>query len=448
MAQILKGDTFADSQQLTAARLNQLIDSARLQPEAITGQDDLTANTVASNDSILLYDLSATALCEAKASDLLNSNIPVTTSSITAGANSDITLTTSDGVIVNTGVTYTSANGLNVTVTTPTAHGLVVGQVVTISSAGTGYNGTFRITAVSATSPFTFSYVMQVAATATTGTPSCAYTRQGAVRNNDHEVIASNLYVDGTTFLNTLTSPTGTLPISGSATIGGNVSIGGATTQTGNLNCSADLNVKTFKVLPRFDYIVQNRDPAIYSTAYGNAPAWGGIQNPTNLWGTEITQMTISFTPKQAGNIIILTWNISGEMASTTNGDAYFLVTRTVGGVEDAIKSYTITPPVAPATVGTVTATANLSVDASNNTWSGTAPIPYDTDQNTTPSVSVIKIVDGYSSNLPTTYKLRIRMSSNATTNVFNFNRSGTAAFALGNEQCMSVGHAQEICLV
>lgn len=442
MAQITKGDTFADGQQLTAARLNQLIDSATVLPNIITDQTNLTANTVASGDSILLYDLSATALREATASDLLNSNIPVTTSSVTAGANSDITLTTSDGTIVNTGVTYASANGLNVTVTTPTAHGLVVGQVITVSSAGTGYNGTFRITAVTTTSPFTFSYVMTVAATATTGTPSCAYTRQGAVRNNDHEVIAGNLYVDGTTFINTLTSPTGTLPISGSATIGGNVSIGGATTQTGNLNCSADLNVKTFKVLPRYDYIVQNRDPAIYGVS------WGGNQNPTNLWGIEIPSMTITFTPKQAGNIIILTWNISGELASTTNGDGVWLVTRTVNGVEDAVKSYTITPPVAPATVGTVTATANLSVDASNNTWSGTAPVPYDNDQSTTPNVSVIKIVDGYSSNLPTTYKLRLRMSSNATTTNFNFNRSGFAAFALGNEQCMSVGHAQEICLV
>ena len=83
MAQIQKGDTFADGQQVTGARLNQLIDSATILPNIITDQTNLTANTVETGDSILLYDLSATALREATASDLLNSNIPVTASSVT-----------------------------------------------------------------------------------------------------------------------------------------------------------------------------------------------------------------------------------------------------------------------------------------------------------------------------------------------------------------------------
>lgn len=442
MAQITKGDTFADGQQLTAARLNQLLDSATILPNIITDQTNLTANTVASNDSVLLYDLSATALREATASDLLNSNIPVTTSSVTAGANSDITLTTSDGTIVNTGVTYASANGLNVTITTPTAHGLVVGQVVTVSSAGTGYNGTFRITAVTTTSPFTFSYVMTVAATATTGTPSCAYTKQGAVRNNEHEVIAGNLYVDGTTFLNTLTNPTGTLPISGSATIGGNVSIGGATTQTGNLNCLADLNVKTLKIIPTYNYWVVNRTPAIYQTSTGNAITWGGAQNTANLWGTEITQMTINFTPKAIGNTIILQWNVHGEL-NGTSADAIWLVTRQVaGGTEEPIKSYTITTVNG---VRTATNPVNLSVNDNNDTWSGVTNMVFDGDTQTTPSQNVIKIIDMWSSNLNTTYRLRLRMSANLTA-TFNYNRATFSFSALSNEWGCSTGHALEIC--
>ena len=93
MPQIQKGETFADGQQVTGARLNQLIDSATILPNIITDQTNLTANTVASGDSVLLYDLSATALREATASDLLNSNIAITTSSITGGTGVDITVT-------------------------------------------------------------------------------------------------------------------------------------------------------------------------------------------------------------------------------------------------------------------------------------------------------------------------------------------------------------------
>jgi len=93
MAQISKGDTFTDGQQVTGARLNQLVDSATLSVGAITDQINITANTVASNDSMLLYDLSVTALREASVSDVLNSNLPVTTSAITGGAGVNVVIT-------------------------------------------------------------------------------------------------------------------------------------------------------------------------------------------------------------------------------------------------------------------------------------------------------------------------------------------------------------------
>jgi len=221
MPQIQKGDTFADGQQVTGARLNQLIDSATILPAIITDQTNLTANTVATGDSVLLYDLSATALREATASDLLNSNIAVTTSSITGGANSDITITPNDATIVS-GATYTSGDGLTVVVTS-NAHGLAVGQVVLISSAGTGYNGTFRLTAVTTN---TFTYVMTTAATA--GSGSLSFTRKGTVKNTANKTISGNLYVDGNAVITGTTVNTGNVSVGGALTVTGNV--------TGNLN--------------------------------------------------------------------------------------------------------------------------------------------------------------------------------------------------------------------
>ena len=107
MPQIACPVNFVPLQQVTAANLNAHVNSAVILPGIITDQANITANTVASGDSILLYDLSATALREANVSDVLGSNVPVTTSSITAGANSDIVVTPNDGTIV-TGQAYTS----------------------------------------------------------------------------------------------------------------------------------------------------------------------------------------------------------------------------------------------------------------------------------------------------------------------------------------------------
>lgn len=220
MAQFLKGDTFADGQQLTATRLNQLVDSATLIAGAITDQTNITANTVASGDSILLYDLSATALREANVSDVLGSNVPVTTSVVTAGANNDILITPNDATIV-VGIPYVSANGLTVVATTPTAHGLTVGQVVLISAASSGYNGTFKLTAVTST---TFTYVQTTAATA--GSGSFSYIRKGTVKNTGNQTISGNLYVDGTFEVNGVQN--GAVTQTGAVTQSGTVNVTGA----------------------------------------------------------------------------------------------------------------------------------------------------------------------------------------------------------------------------
>jgi hypothetical protein len=421
-------ETYAVGQQLTAARLNNMVNNAVPLPGLITDRTNLTANTVATGDSILLHDASAAAVVEATASDLLNSNIAITTSSITAGTGSDILISPQDGTIV-TGSSFTSANGLTVVVTTSVAHGLSVGQVVTTSAATqTGYNGTFRITAVTTVSPFTFTYVMTTAGTIGSGTIS--YVKQGVVKNPEHEVINGNIYVDGNAVITGTTTQVGNVAVTGNSTVTGNSIVTGTTTQTGNINIAGDLNVKTFKVKPTFDYFIQHRDPAIY------AITWGGAQNMANEWGTEVgttaggKHLRLQFTPKKAGNKIVLQWNISAEV---TNGQqAIYLVTRTVvsTGVESAIKDLS---------------GANLSVDASNNTWSGIAPVGYDTDGTTTPTYNTIKIVDENSLDVECIYKLKVRLSANETSN-FNLNRTGNSFSSLGNEQGMSMGHAHEIC--
>ena len=231
MPQIQKGETFADGQQVTGARLNQLIDSATILPNIITDQTNIATNGVASNDTTLIYDTSATALREANVSDILNSNLPVTTSSITAGNGSDVVISPQDGTIV-TGCSFTSANGLTVVVTS-NAHGLVAGQVITTTASTiAGYNGTHKITAVTTN---TFTYVMTVAGTIGSGTIS--YTKQGAIRNTEHSVVSGNIYVDGNE------SITGNSIVTGNSTISGNLTVSG--TATINLTTSSTAITQT-----------------------------------------------------------------------------------------------------------------------------------------------------------------------------------------------------------
>jgi hypothetical protein len=422
-------------QQVTKSRLNNMVNNAVPLPGLITDRTNLASNTVATGDSVLLNDVSASALVEATASDLLNSNIAITTSSVTAGSGSDITITPNDGTIV-TGSSFTSANGLTTVVTTSVAHGLIVGQVVTTSAATqTGYNGTHRITAVTTISPFTFTYVMTTAGTIGSGTIS--YIKQGVVKNPEHEVINGNLYVDGNSIVGGNSTTTGNLTISGNSTISGTSTVTGTTLQKGNLNSVGSINnvtldpttgaiVKTFKVNPSFHYFKQWRDPAIY------AITWGGIQNSGNLYGAEITQLSLQFTPKKAGNKIILQWNVSGEVTgSAASSDSVWVVTRTIvsTGVEEPIKLNGV----------------NLSVDASNNTWSGVAAGNYTPSSNYNSQMVVVKIVDESSLDVECIYKLRIRLSQN-NSGFFNLNRTGNTFSTLGQETCISLGHAHEIC--
>jgi len=95
MSQISKGDTFSNGQQVDALRLNSLVDSATLLVGAITNQPNITPNTLVATDSTIVND--GGVLKEATIGDFLNSNLPITTSSITGGAGVDIVLTPASG---------------------------------------------------------------------------------------------------------------------------------------------------------------------------------------------------------------------------------------------------------------------------------------------------------------------------------------------------------------
>lgn len=282
MPQFSKGDTFSDGQQVTGVRLNGLVDNATALPGLITDQTNLTANTVASGDSVLLHDLSANALREATANDLLNSNLSITTSSITGGANSDISVTPNDGTTV-TGSSYTSSNGLTVVVTTSAAHGLSVGQVILISGASSSsYNGTFKITAVTST---TFTYVMPVAATA--GSGALSYLKKGSIRNNNNEVISGNLFVDGNS------------TISGTTSLIGNTTINGTTTANGTTNLKAEVQYNGVAV-----YGLASITETTVSPLQFDATTSAQVTATCNIWRTLHTISSLTKTNKEIWEVL------------------------------------------------------------------------------------------------------------------------------------------------
>lgn len=155
MGQLLKGETFSNGEQVTALRLNQLVDSATLTTGAITEQANMSPNTLAVDDSLLAYDTSANGLREITASDVLNSGLPITTGSITGNSGSNLIITASSGnsVSVSGSTTITglvSANGgistTNITSTTDiTSNGTASFTGNATFSANANFTGTLQV---------------------------------------------------------------------------------------------------------------------------------------------------------------------------------------------------------------------------------------------------------------------------------------------------------------
>jgi hypothetical protein len=214
MPQIKCPSNYVPLQQVTADNLNGHVNNATLQPGAVDSQTVLP--TIAADDALLAYDKSALTLNKVEIGSLFTNNFPITSESITsstinAAANNDVKVTPYSATAV-TGSTYTSSNGITVVVSTLAVHNLAVNQIVEITGAGTGYNGTFKITAVTTN---TFTYVLYTTATAGSGT--LTYTRKGA------EIVNGQLVVTGNEFLN------GDLNVVGNTNISGSLKIAGKT---------------------------------------------------------------------------------------------------------------------------------------------------------------------------------------------------------------------------
>lgn len=129
----------------------------------------------------------------------------------------------------------------------------------------------------------------------------------------------------------------------------------------------------------------------------------------------EITQLAIVMTPRKAGNKIILEWHIKGE----SDWDVGFVVYRN----------------------GTILANSS---DVDNHGYAVITQNQYDTDLNSTPTNSVVRIVDEDSLDVETTYSVYLR-ATHSTTSTFYLNRTVTSTGTSGYESMLSSGTAMEI---
>ena len=96
MAQIQSPETYADGQQVTAARLNNQTNGAVLLPGAVTDQTAISGG-VASGDAVIVHDASTSALRKATVGEVLGGGVPVVASSVTGVAGADLVITPAAG---------------------------------------------------------------------------------------------------------------------------------------------------------------------------------------------------------------------------------------------------------------------------------------------------------------------------------------------------------------
>ena len=237
MAQIQSPETYVDGQQVTATRLNNQTNGATLLPGAITDQTNITANTVASGDSVLLYDLSATALREATITDLLNSGIAtsapssaidtLTVDQVNGKTNKDIDINPNNGVTI-TGKTFNSADGITASVTA-VAHGLKTGMHLNVTASNTAYSGKQVITTTGTDSfTFTIKQTTPVAASGTLSYTADATTKAyGNLYVSEQSTIQNDLRVVGNSIVQGNSRVDGTMNVTGLATFAGGISVSG-----------------------------------------------------------------------------------------------------------------------------------------------------------------------------------------------------------------------------
>jgi hypothetical protein len=113
MAQIQSPETYVDGQQVTASRLNNQTNGAILLPGAVTDQTAISGG-VASADTVIVHDASASAIRKATVTELLGGGVPVVASSVTGVAGSDLILAGASGQNVEVSGNLDVTNGLTV----------------------------------------------------------------------------------------------------------------------------------------------------------------------------------------------------------------------------------------------------------------------------------------------------------------------------------------------
>jgi hypothetical protein len=133
---------------------------------------------------------------------------------------------------------------------------------------------------------------------------------------------------------------------------------------------------------------------------------------PTSGDGVEIAELTITMTPKEAGNKVILEWHFNGE----AQHDTVWIVTRDGTQLPE-------------------------TTDATDNRYAGITATSYDNNTTSTPDNVVIRIIDEDSLSTSSVYKLLCRSSTDNTRTVY-VNRtqgsSGADAFESGLSSCVA----------
>ena len=237
MAQFQSPETYVDGQQVTATRLNNQTNGAVALPGLITDQTNITANTVASGDSVLLYDLSATALREATVSDLLNSGIStsapssaidtLTVDQVNGKTNKDIDINPNNGVTI-TGKAFNSSDGITASVTS-VGHGLKTGMHLNVTASNTAYSGKQVITTTGADSfTFTIKQTTPVAASGTLSYTADATTKAyGNLYVSEQATVKEDLRVVGNSIVQGNSRVDGTMNVTGLANFTGGISVSG-----------------------------------------------------------------------------------------------------------------------------------------------------------------------------------------------------------------------------